>query len=320
MLLPASQLLGGGVRFWHDQLFCKPGRRRGRCRLASRLFLLDAYQADGAPHLLDRSRRFDPRKRLSPLCAKIAQVAAAADHQSRRAAWRQSKRYSTRSNSSNSSRSPARCPPGTRAFHHPLTLHGSYENRSKRPRRAVVINPFLDGVASDQDEPLMPGTASHRTRRKDGRTISPTAVWGLVPSTLAPSATTNAHQAHFLTSPCQQKNYRPALACLGATVLSCLLACLEGNRARLLVPERGFEPPPTCVDMDLNHARLPIPPLGPSVASSLAKHPQICKRNVVPKRKSPCNSRRATSRRRTQRISFGNTAYLQHRCRHIGEA
>ncbi len=23
---------------------------------------------------------------------------------------------------------------------------------------------------------------------------------------------------------------------------------------------RGFEPPPTCVDMALNHARLPVPP------------------------------------------------------------
>ena len=29
-----------------------------------------------------------------------------------------------------------------------------------------------------------------------------------------------------------------------------------------LVPRRGLEPPPTCVDMDLNHARLPIPPPG----------------------------------------------------------
>ena len=28
-LMPASQLLGGGVRFWHDQLFCKPARHGG---------------------------------------------------------------------------------------------------------------------------------------------------------------------------------------------------------------------------------------------------------------------------------------------------
>ena len=28
------------------------------------------------------------------------------------------------------------------------------------------------------------------------------------------------------------------------------------------LPGRGLEPPPTCVDMALNHARLPIPPPG----------------------------------------------------------
>ena len=27
--MPASQLLGGAVRFWHDQLFCKPPRHGG---------------------------------------------------------------------------------------------------------------------------------------------------------------------------------------------------------------------------------------------------------------------------------------------------
>src|SRR5882724_10405829 len=28
-LIPASQLLGGAVRFWHDQIFCKPARHGG---------------------------------------------------------------------------------------------------------------------------------------------------------------------------------------------------------------------------------------------------------------------------------------------------
>ena len=28
-LMPASQLLGGSVRFWHDQLFCKPAHHGG---------------------------------------------------------------------------------------------------------------------------------------------------------------------------------------------------------------------------------------------------------------------------------------------------
>ena len=40
--MAASQLLGDvPVRFWHDQLFCKPPKKRRCCRLAPGLFLLD---------------------------------------------------------------------------------------------------------------------------------------------------------------------------------------------------------------------------------------------------------------------------------------
>ena len=49
-------------------------------------------------------------------------------------------------------------PPLTRGeavFHHPLTVHGSSENRSDRPRRGAVINAVRDGVRSASDEPLL---------------------------------------------------------------------------------------------------------------------------------------------------------------------
>ncbi len=46
---------------------------------------------------------------------------------------------------------------GEAIFHHSLTLHGSGENRSSKPRRAFVINAFADGVISDTDEPLLQG-------------------------------------------------------------------------------------------------------------------------------------------------------------------
>ena len=46
---------------------------------------------------------------------------------------------------------------GEGSFHHPLTLHGSYENRTDRPRRALVINAFRDGVHSASNEPLLAG-------------------------------------------------------------------------------------------------------------------------------------------------------------------
>jgi hypothetical protein len=36
-------------------------------------------------------------------------------------------------------------------------VHGSYENRTERPRRATVINVFRDGVRSASDDPLLDG-------------------------------------------------------------------------------------------------------------------------------------------------------------------
>ena len=36
---------------------------------------------------------------------------------------------------------------------------------------------------------------------------------------------------------------------------------LLGRRRNLMVPKKGLEPPRPCGHMDLNHARLPIPPL-----------------------------------------------------------
>ena len=46
---------------------------------------------------------------------------------------------------------------GQASFHHPLMLHGSYENRSPRSRRGAVVNFLRDGVRSDSDQPLLEG-------------------------------------------------------------------------------------------------------------------------------------------------------------------
>jgi len=48
---------------------------------------------------------------------------------------------------------------GQCSFHHPLTVHGSYENCSDRPRRATLVNVFRDGVCSASDEPLLAGVS-----------------------------------------------------------------------------------------------------------------------------------------------------------------
>jgi ectoine hydroxylase-related dioxygenase (phytanoyl-CoA dioxygenase family) len=46
---------------------------------------------------------------------------------------------------------------GEASFHHPLMVHGSYENRTERPRRAAVINVFRDGVMSASNAPPLEG-------------------------------------------------------------------------------------------------------------------------------------------------------------------
>ncbi len=46
---------------------------------------------------------------------------------------------------------------GGASFHHPLMVHGSFGNKTDRPRRAVVINVFADGVRSASDEPPLQG-------------------------------------------------------------------------------------------------------------------------------------------------------------------
>lgn len=47
---------------------------------------------------------------------------------------------------------------GECAFHHPLMVHGSFANRTARPRRAAVLNVVRDGVCSADDKPLLEGT------------------------------------------------------------------------------------------------------------------------------------------------------------------
>jgi len=59
---------------------------------------------------------------------------------------------------------------GECSFHHPLMVHGSYGNQTARPRRAVVINAFRDGVVSASDAPLLEGVPAIPTGEKiDGQ-------------------------------------------------------------------------------------------------------------------------------------------------------
>ena len=52
---------------------------------------------------------------------------------------------------------PVEMKKGYAAFHHPLMVHGSYENKSSHSRRAFVLNVFADGTVSDTDGELLEG-------------------------------------------------------------------------------------------------------------------------------------------------------------------
>lgn len=156
MLAPASQLLGGSVRFWHDQLFCKPAHDGGvvawhqdysywtrttpMAHLTCWIGLDDATTENGCIHYVPGSHRWPllPSTNLAKGMEAIRDVLTP----------EQLAEFK-----------PVACElkAGEGVFHHPLTLHGSYENRSPRPRRAVVINLFLDGTRSDADEALLVG-------------------------------------------------------------------------------------------------------------------------------------------------------------------
>jgi hypothetical protein len=150
----AEQLLGGRVRFWHDQVFVKPARdgavvawhqdysywtRTVPCaHLTAWIGLDDSDEENGCVHYVPGSQRWPllPRETL------------AADMDTVLAYLNEEQRTSFRS-------IPSILTAGEASFHHPMTLHGSFENRSDRSRRGVVINFMRDDVVSDSDEPLL---------------------------------------------------------------------------------------------------------------------------------------------------------------------
>lgn len=156
--VPASQLLGGAVRFWHDQLFCKPQQHGGVVawhqdysywtrtqpmqHITCWIGLDDATSENGCLEYVPGSHQWE----LLPITGLAGDMDAIkkvlTDDQ-----WERL-------------HAPVKVElkAGEASFHHPLMVHGSRDNRSPRPRRAVVLNAVCDGVASATDEPLLEGT------------------------------------------------------------------------------------------------------------------------------------------------------------------
>jgi ectoine hydroxylase-related dioxygenase (phytanoyl-CoA dioxygenase family) len=154
--MAASQLLGGAVRFWHDQLFCKPAQHGGvvawhqdysywtrtqpMAHLTCWIGLDDARQDNGCLQYIPGSHRWEllPITGLAGDMNAIQTVLSPEQQAAFKPVAVELKR-------------------GECAFHHPLLVHGSYENSTERPRRATVINVFKDGVASSSNDVLLKG-------------------------------------------------------------------------------------------------------------------------------------------------------------------
>jgi hypothetical protein len=157
-VMAASQLLGDKpVRFWHDQIFYKPPKKGGvvawhqdysywtRTRPVAHITcwctLDDATEENGCLQYIPGSHKWGllPKPELGGDLKGIRNFLSE----------EQKKNFDA------VKVVPVKA--GEAIFHHSLTLHGSGENRSNRPRRAFVINAFADGVVSDTDEPLLQG-------------------------------------------------------------------------------------------------------------------------------------------------------------------
>lgn len=154
--VPASQLLAGAVRFWHDQLFCKPARDGGvvawhqdysywtrtqpMAHLTCWIGLDEAARDNGCLCYIPGSHRWNllPVTGLAGDMDAIQSVLSEEQKQQFKPVYVELKA-------------------GEASFHHPLMVHGSFANRTDRPRRATVINVFRDGTRSASGDTLLEG-------------------------------------------------------------------------------------------------------------------------------------------------------------------
>jgi ectoine hydroxylase-related dioxygenase (phytanoyl-CoA dioxygenase family) len=157
-LVAANQLLGDvPVRFWHDQLFWKPPKKGGvvawhqdysywtRTKPVAHLTcwcgLDDSTRENGCLQYIAGSHQWG----LLPKPVIAGDLQGIKDFLNDE----QKKQFDHPQY--------AEVKAGEAIFHHSLTLHGSGENKSDKPRRAFVINCFADGVRSDSNDPLLEG-------------------------------------------------------------------------------------------------------------------------------------------------------------------
>lgn len=156
-LMAAHQLLGEkGVRFWHDQLFCKPAYHGGVVawhqdysywtrtvkmqHLTCWCGLDDATTQNGCIYYVPGSHKWGLLQKPT-LAGQMEGLLE----------------FLTPEQKEAFKPVPVELKAGYATFHHPLMVHGSYENKSNRSRRAFVLNVFADGTVSNTDQELLKG-------------------------------------------------------------------------------------------------------------------------------------------------------------------
>jgi len=150
--MAAYQLLGANFRLFHDQLFSKPAKHGGvvawhqdfsywtwtepMSHLTCWIGLDDVDKENGCMYYIPNSHRWGLLEKesltgdMDAIREKLTE-AQVADFEKK---------------------VPVEMKAGEASFHHPLLMHGSYENNSERGRRATIINVFSDGVVSNRED------------------------------------------------------------------------------------------------------------------------------------------------------------------------
>lgn len=157
-VMAAHQLLENKpVRFWHDQLFCKPAEHGGVVawhqdysywtrtiamqHLTCWTGLDDATKQNGCLHYIPKSHKWgllDAPSLAGDMNGLMDYLDDKQKEQFQNPVAIELKK-------------------GYGSFHHPLMVHGSYENKSEMSRRAFVLNVFADGTISNTDDELLKG-------------------------------------------------------------------------------------------------------------------------------------------------------------------
>ena len=156
--MAASQLLGDkSVRFWHDQLFCKPAHHGGvvawhqdysywtrtqpLAHLTCWIGLDDSNRENGCMHYIAGSHHW-PDLPITGLAGDMTAINAVLNEEQRRKFQHPV---------------AVELKKGEASFHHPRLVHGSFANHSDHSRRATVVNVMKDGVRSASNDPLLKG-------------------------------------------------------------------------------------------------------------------------------------------------------------------